>query len=220
MKSQDSSSEGTGVEDGKKRPLLGPSPRRRYSPSKLERLPRELYGRYLLLVRAGAFPNHAMTSFPGSPRKAGIGGIPKGEADAEENRRTPYRRFFEDTNEALYTCATLNALEIRQDNPTFWASRGPVKSDWGEKTSIELQGQVDSRVTVDGEPDRPAPLSHLAQAYVILQRMGLFPDFDPKAQALLASFSSPENGVDAALAPSLLTEEALRGCSGLLPAPP
>ena len=65
MKSQDSTSEGTGVEEGKKHPLLGPSPRRRYSPSKLERLPRELYGRYLLLVRAGAFPNHALSSVSG-----------------------------------------------------------------------------------------------------------------------------------------------------------
>jgi len=98
-----------------------------------------------------------------------------------------YVHFFQEITKAIGEARSDAEHRVFTKEPYNWLRSGPGKRDWGDRAQLEISGG-DRPLRI--EDSRPAPVTHLAQAYLIFQQLGIMPTTDEKGQALIASFAN------------------------------
>ncbi len=97
----------------------------------------------------------------------------------------PYCQFCQQIEAAAARARSDAETRAYRDKPEFWLTHGPAKKDWHPYRAgeLELSGRVQTQPM--GVAPCPAPIEHLAQAYNILQELGVFPRTEAEGQKLL-----------------------------------
>jgi hypothetical protein len=168
--------------------MLSPPTRKRSGPEKIRRVPRESYDKYLTFVLAGASPSTSLAATARVHPLTWRRWFNRGYEDLMMGKCTIYRSFYEDTMVALCEARTIAELQVKQANPLKYLTSGPGKRVWeadhpedvwndDQELSIRAAVEHSGLVKHSGEIfHRPAPVSHLAHAFLLLEEMGLRPD--------------------------------------------
>ena len=147
------------------------------------KLTRELAEEIAQRIRAGSFPVIAAASCGISPAT-----FYRWQAEGrKKGGRKKYREFWDMIWQAVAVARVAAEIAVFRDNPLAYLTRGPGKRVWHPdhpedawrddlelsiRAAVQLSGNMKQKSEI---VNRPAPISHLAHAFLLLEEMGLRP---------------------------------------------
>jgi hypothetical protein len=139
----------------------------------LIRLEPSVYDKLIQLIRLGVFQHVAAQAV----------GISRATFSQWLNRGTQrpgsvYGKLLRDVEEATCRARAIAEMQVKQQDPRYWLTKGPGKEDWGDRATIEQNIRLDAlveqrRTATEEAADRARTILDSARALSILAELGV-----------------------------------------------